>query len=519
MKKIIISFICMSSLLINAQENFFSLSHSFFESAVHQNKVDYASIKSDQTQLNEVLTYLETNKIPEQDRKAYLINAYNIFVISGIINAYPVQSPQAIPAFFDQKLYVISGKKYSLNEIEKGLLFKSYQDPGLHFVLVCGAVGCPPIINRAYQSTDLSNQIEAQIKKALNSSFIRINDVDKKIELSEIFKWYASDFGSNTKAIAQYINGYRTEKLPNDYKIVYYPYDWALNDNKTTPPNSIITNDDRPLKKNSLQNYSAGSLLAKGQMDITLFNTLYTQTESNWKGIDYNGPRDSFFTSLAQFTIGTSQTKRFNFGLDVTFRLTGSSPDLTSKGIAPIFDFNNDTNSRVGITSIAPKIKIQPFKKIGNFTMQSSFSIPTIAHPEGNKDLFWADWNRLNWWNQFFYTIDFKKSQLFLEADLLVRFKVQDTQALPVSTPLSVIYSYFLTPKHTLYALTQHAPTFVKEVPSDFLIPADYTSSGLGYKFQLNQHFIIEALYTKLRRAKNGGLGTTFNIGIKYISN
>jgi hypothetical protein len=41
--------------------------------------------------------------------------------------------------------------------------------------LVCGAIGCPPLINEAYLPNTLEAQLETQTKIALNENFIKVN--------------------------------------------------------------------------------------------------------------------------------------------------------------------------------------------------------------------------------------------------------------------------------------------------------------------------------------------------------
>jgi len=51
----------------------------------------------------------------------------------------------------------------------------------------------------------------------------------KQIDVSKIFEWYANDFTRNGKTITDWINQYRTSKIPASYKVTYYEYDWSLN--------------------------------------------------------------------------------------------------------------------------------------------------------------------------------------------------------------------------------------------------------------------------------------------------
>ena len=126
----------------------------------------------------------------------------------------------------------MGGQSITLNDIENNLLRKVFPNESrFHFVLVCAGLGCPPIISEAYKPDTLDAQMEEQTKLAINNpNFIRIKG--KKVGISQLFEWYAEDFTRGGKTILQYINQYRNEKLNNDAKLFYYPYDWRLNDTK-----------------------------------------------------------------------------------------------------------------------------------------------------------------------------------------------------------------------------------------------------------------------------------------------
>ena len=516
MKILFVFLIVVFSSVSFSQNNssFFDKADSFFKTYVKNNKVDYQSIKNNSLVLDELINHIATQSYSEKDEKAYLINAYNLLVINKIVKNYPIKSPNDVHAFFTDKDNVINHQLYALNEIENVLLREKYKDYKMHFALVCGAVSCPPITNFAYRPELLEEQLKTQTKKALNnSSFVYQSDKEQTVYLSQIFNWYQSDFGKNNKEVMALINQYRNSPFNTAYKVKYYDYNWALNDINE------LQNTKDTLKSN--QTITAGSLYKKNQFDFTVFNTIYTENHSNWKGVDYSGFRNTFITHLFQFTYGVSKNGRFNIGVDVNFKYSGTSTDSTLKGINSAYAFKNTPTSRVGITSVGLRLKFQPLKKVKNFTFQSTFLAPTIKTPEGNSSLYWADWARLTLWNQFFYTKSFNpKLQLFLEADLLFRFKIYSNQINMLDVPVSAFLSYFPTKKITFYAMSQHLNRLAKpNEPNDWVIPSNYTLSGLGFKYQVTHNLNIELLYNNFWRAKNAGLGNTFNIGIKYISN
>jgi len=218
----------------NAQdiETFFSKTNTFLSKHVSNGKVDYKTINKDQSTLDELLKIAEGISVEVSDAKnyqAFWINAYNISVIKGIMDNYPTKSPLDNKGFFDKTTYSLAGKNITLNDIEHKLLRAQFKDARFHFVLVCGAVGCPPLINKAYLPQTLDAQLEKQTKIALNGTFLKVNTKKKKVEASEIMKWYKEDFTMNGKSEIDFINTYRTEKIPDNYKLSYFAYNWNLN--------------------------------------------------------------------------------------------------------------------------------------------------------------------------------------------------------------------------------------------------------------------------------------------------
>jgi len=235
MNRIIVFVLAFFSMFImHAQDlnPFFNKADIFFNTYVSQGKVAYSEIHSSPETLNEVLTLAENISVFESDEtnyQAFWINAYNLAVIKGVIENYPTNSPLNHDGFFDKTTYRLGGKEITLNDIEHKLLRAKFKDPRFHFVLVCGAIGCPPLISQVYLPNTLEIQLETQTKKALNGNFLKVNVKKKRVEGSEILKWYKEDFTMNNGTEIDFINAYREEKIPTDYKLTYFPYNWNLN--------------------------------------------------------------------------------------------------------------------------------------------------------------------------------------------------------------------------------------------------------------------------------------------------
>ncbi|WP_296383336.1 DUF547 domain-containing protein, partial [Winogradskyella sp.] len=209
-----------------------SKTNTFLGEHVKNGKVAYSDINKDQSTLDELLEIAEGVSVKVLDDKnyqAFWINAYNISVIKGIIDNYPIKSPLDNKGFFDKTTYSLGGEKVTLNGIENDLLRAKFKDARFHFVLVCGAVGCPPLISKAYLPDTLEIQLETQTKIALNGSFLKVNSKNKKVEVSEIMKWYKEDFTMDGITEIDFINRYRTEKILKNFKLSYFTYNWSLN--------------------------------------------------------------------------------------------------------------------------------------------------------------------------------------------------------------------------------------------------------------------------------------------------
>ncbi|CAN5306768.1 DUF547 domain-containing protein [soil metagenome] len=212
---------------------FFEKSDSFFKQYVDNGKVRYAEIKKNPKYLNDLLAEAKKAKVSpvnKEEYKAFWINAYNIATIKGIVDAYPVKSPLDIKGFFDVKKFSLGQRSVTLDQIEKEILLGKFpEEERFHFVLVCAARSCPPIINEAYYPGKLEQQLERQTRSALNDpGFIKVSR--EKVLFSELMKWYNKDFTGKGKTLVEYVNQYREKKIPSNYEQGYYKYNWELND-------------------------------------------------------------------------------------------------------------------------------------------------------------------------------------------------------------------------------------------------------------------------------------------------
>lgn len=276
--------------------------------------------------------------------------------------------------------------------------------------------------------------------------------------------------------------------------------------------------------KSNIQEYTPSKLLKKGQWDIKLFNSLYTQTEStDARSKSVKIARQTFFTSKLEVFTGVSESNRFNVGVI----LQTKSNTYGGAGALDVFSFKDDRKTtRNGLASVAPSIKFQPFKSVSNFSLQSSFFIPVFEDVPGAPYL---DKRSYVWETKFFYDKSFSgdKFQFFGEVDFGYNFGEKSVDANPVTEntgerfannsltlPLSAFLSYFPSSKTTVFVSGQQS--FLIDLGNDF--EQNYTQFGVGGKYQLTNKLNLEASVGKIVRG-NGfqGLGQTFNLGIRAL--
>jgi hypothetical protein len=158
---------------------------------------------------------------------AFYLNGYNTLAMYHAVHAR-VKPEQKIRFFLLSKL-PIEGKAVSLYTLENKLI-RPLGDPRIHFALNCMVRDCPRLLQVPYRAQTLDEQLDAAAREFLNSEkHIRVNAENSTVHCSRILKWYRKDFETAETNLLQYINRYREQKIPEDYKIAWLPYDWALN--------------------------------------------------------------------------------------------------------------------------------------------------------------------------------------------------------------------------------------------------------------------------------------------------
>ncbi|MGJ8733751.1 MAG: DUF547 domain-containing protein [Cellulophaga sp.] len=221
------------------EENFSEVpSHQKWNTLLQKNvnsngDVNYKAFVNDKKELEAYLTLLQKNapakNWSKNQKLAYYINLYNAGTVKLIIDNYPTKSIKDIKSPWDKDVVAIGDKMYSLGYVEHKVLRKM-NEPRIHFAINCASYSCPKLVNKAFLADTMDAQLETAAVDFIADKKRNIINTNK-VELSEIFKWFKSDFTENTTLIG-FINKYSSTQVKDNAKVKYIDYNWSLNEAK-----------------------------------------------------------------------------------------------------------------------------------------------------------------------------------------------------------------------------------------------------------------------------------------------
>lgn len=222
------------------------IDHTLWDSQLHDYVDEYGLINyqkwlQDTLRLQRYLDLLRDNYPNDEhwsrdEQMAYWINAYNAFTIELILDYYPLTSikdiKRGIPfvnSVWDIKFIKLDDTEFDLNNIEHGILRKKWDDPRIHFALVCASLSCPKLQPFAYTAAQLDSQLNVSAKQFLQTSFR--NDIQQRpVKLSKILSWYWTDFKDHYDGRYALVNKYTDVELDQFTPIEFMDYNWGLNE-------------------------------------------------------------------------------------------------------------------------------------------------------------------------------------------------------------------------------------------------------------------------------------------------
>ena len=201
-----------------------------------ETRVNYKLVAVQRELVTEILASMNSvdpGSLGPKDRLAWAGNLYNLTVLDILGRHHAeVASISEIGdapfSIFDAPLLTIAGEKLSLNQFERKYMMEGDTgDPRMHFAIVCGAKGCPPLWDEPLNPLDLDSQLDAMTANALaNPRHLRIHG--SRVRVNPLFDWYADDFGGES-GILEFLRNHVPD-LPDEPEVVAdLEWDWSLN--------------------------------------------------------------------------------------------------------------------------------------------------------------------------------------------------------------------------------------------------------------------------------------------------
>jgi hypothetical protein len=219
-------------------------------------QVDYAGMLQDRAVLRAYLETLSAVSTAEyqawsrDQQLAFLINAYNAFTVELVLSGYPgIESIKDLGSLFrspwKRRFFSLLGEGRHLDNLEHDLIRAPgvFDEPRIHFAVLCASVSCPMLREEAYVAERLDSQLEDATRRFLSDhSRNRFDAASGRLQVSKIFDWYGEDFEKATPD-ATGLKGYfiayadvlatsqreRRRMRDGEFKISFLDYDWRLN--------------------------------------------------------------------------------------------------------------------------------------------------------------------------------------------------------------------------------------------------------------------------------------------------
>jgi len=202
---------------------------------------------ADKAKLRSYIKSLEatnTNALSRNAAIAHYSNLYNALTIDLILQNYPLGSIRKAKTYNGEKVgglvgpwkkvkTSVNGQTLSLNDVEHEILRKKFPSPYVHYMVNCASVGCPNLLDTAWEGSTLDS-----VRKQAASDYINsprgVKITSKGLVVSSIFKWFKEDFGGSKANVLKHIRKHANPELAaaidGGATITGYDYDWSLNE-------------------------------------------------------------------------------------------------------------------------------------------------------------------------------------------------------------------------------------------------------------------------------------------------
>lgn len=256
------------------------------------------------------------------------------------------------------------------------------------------------------------------------------------------------------------------------------------------------------VKQHELELYSFSSLLN---------NTTFNDKQGNSTNFD---GKQILFNSTFQINYGVSRNKRINMGVDLNYRAYRYD---ANEGSPATSIFKNDAQNAGAFTYAGLRVRVQPFKRLYNFTYQSNIWLP-VASAENQTSL---NASKVNWGNTFFYYKYFQnKIGLFTQANFTIALPGANSEAdakTEMYIPLNATLSYVANRKNILFGSLSYS-WITTDISKTFEGgDSDFAQFGIGYQRVFTRNFSLMLNYNGTIMSRNYGSWNGLNLGIRYL--
>jgi len=207
--------------------------------------VDYKSLRKDAglRHLMRDLAYLPSpSTLPEKAQLALWINAYNCICLKLVADHPEICSINDLDGLmrtiWSKKIAIVAHKKYSLNDIEHGIIRKVFNEPRALFALCAATLSAPDLSQEAYVAERLDGQLDLALQRFASNPTKGVKLSQDTLTISPLFQWYAVDFPPNPP---EWLMQHRVIPLMHiaqenmktaggEYRFLrYFEYNWLLN--------------------------------------------------------------------------------------------------------------------------------------------------------------------------------------------------------------------------------------------------------------------------------------------------
>lgn len=195
-------------------------------------RIDFAGVAKEPADLGAYVAWLAKAETPtaRAAKLAHLVNAYNALALyNAVRSGIPPELDSIKVKFFYRDRFELAGRRISLYDLENKVI-RPMGDPRIHFALNCMARSCPRLPREPFRAETIDSTLDALAKEFFDDPLhAAIEPAARVARLSEILRFYTEDFLKAAPSLVAYANRYRSEKIPEDFRADFIPYDWMLN--------------------------------------------------------------------------------------------------------------------------------------------------------------------------------------------------------------------------------------------------------------------------------------------------